>query len=77
MHIRVAHFGLVDPFYALGGEDADGDFLGDNCFALGGAAGVETLFVEVVVGEGVVVAAVAEEAVGVPSADGVGDDCQG
>jgi hypothetical protein len=77
MHIRVAHFGLVDPFYAFGGENTDGDFLGDDCFTLGGTAGVETLFVEVVVGEGVVNAAVAEEAITVPGADGVGYDCQG
>ena len=77
MHVRVADFGLVDPFYPFGGEDADGDFLGDDCLALGGAPGVETLFMEVVVGEGVVVSAVAEEAVGVSGADGVGEDCQG
>lgn len=77
MHVRVAHFGLVDPFHAFGGEHADGNLLGDDGLALSGASGVETLFVEVVVGEGVVVAAVAEEAVGGSGADGVGEDCQG
>lgn len=77
MHVRVADFGLVDPLDAFGGEDADGDLLRDDGLALGGAAGVETLFVEVVVGEGVVAAAVAEKAVGGSGADGVGEDCQG
>lgn len=77
MHIRVPDFRLVDPLYAFGGEDTDGDFLGDDCFALSGAAGVERLLVEVVVGEGVVGVAVTEEAGGGAGADGVGDDCQG
>lgn len=75
MHIGVSHFGLVDPLDAFGGEDADGDFLGYDRFALSGAAGVKRLFVEVVVGEGVVVgAAVAEEAGGGAGVGGVGDD---
>lgn len=75
MHIGVSHFRLVDPFDAFGGEDADGDFLGDDRLALGGAADIKGLLVEVVVAEGVTVdAAVTEEAGGISGVGGVGDD---
>lgn len=77
MHVGVAYFGLVDPFYAFGGEDTDGDLLGDDCFALGGAPSIETLLVEVVIGEGVLLSTIAKEAIGVSCTDCVGEDSQG
>tara|TARA_R110002060_G_scaffold44009_2_gene55431 strand:+ start:255 stop:608 length:354 start_codon:yes stop_codon:yes gene_type:complete len=69
---------LVDPFYAVGCEDSDGDVLRYDRLSVSSHTSIQTLFSKRIVAEWVWGRRFVQEAVSaVAAADSVGDDCEG